>query len=667
MKGRPFIALWYEDRPGGDTLLHLLTKEARVTLPCPVLGANIQAIEEFLPDLVKALPSTAPPTRWLLLLEPSLPNAWLHLPWETLTLQGQPLSTQALVVRSAEWAPQGRRPKSAFFLNLFPSEEFLFGDHLQPLINSGSLRTCRPDFLQKQMTAVGDLIILAHGLAHGLVDAGNDPFDLPVTYPMPERIWLLACNVDNAMHILAQRLLKQGCRTVIVATADLSAPEIARLVEDLFSHKTGLEPGVSWLTQAEVVLNGAGSPYALTIWGTVDIDCSSSSQWNRLTWDEQHGARHTLPLDDETTAVEFHDAHQQAMSSSIWPLTRQWMLPSLLWLAEKHHHPAMAKLSEELGDSHSPEAIRGLAAVARRVGNYPQTARYLSQGLNLPDLSEKEKADYLGALTNLFIDLNLPESAAAAIELHEACLIEGVKDRHTADFKRLDWRARTGARCGKLHVALDHMTAKRKKRESDGGRELAWQLYLATWGQCDRQVPTHFANTFASEVTARLTANPQKIGHGNETIAYLLRSLAAHACLSDDPTARAVVSAWQSTAEDRLSDDDPGPWAYTMAYLYLQKAVPEQSFDRALSALERARYYLEAASFAGFAQRKDTCDRLRTRFQQRREATVQQLNENMGAGITRNQVLAEAASRTRTENETGHLRANAAKFGTLPL
>ncbi|MBV5332041.1 hypothetical protein JZU54_00275, partial [bacterium] len=86
MKGRPFIALWYEDRPGGDTLLHLLTKEARVTLPCPVLGANIQAIEEFLPDLVKALPSTDPPTRWLLLLEPSLPNAWLHLPWETLTL-----------------------------------------------------------------------------------------------------------------------------------------------------------------------------------------------------------------------------------------------------------------------------------------------------------------------------------------------------------------------------------------------------------------------------------------------------------------------------------------------------------------------------------------------------------------------------------------------------
>ena len=569
-------------------------------------------------------------------------------------------------MRSAEWAPQGRSAsQSTFFLNLFPPKEFLFGDHLQPLINSGTLRPCLPAFLQNRMTTAVDLIITAHGLAHGLVDAGNDPFDLPVTHPMPERIWLLACNVDNAMHILAQRLLKQGCRTVIAATTLLSAPEMARLVENMFAHESDREPHLSWLTQAEMAFNGAASPYALTIWGTVDIDCSSSAQWNRLTWDEQHGARHTLPLDDETTAVEFQDAHQQAMSSFIWPLTRQWMLPSLLWLAEKHHHPAMAKLSEELGNSHSPEAIRGLAAVARRVGNYPQTAKYLSLGLNLPDLSEKEKADYLGALTNLFIDLNLPESAAAAIELHEDCLIEGVKDRHTADFKRLDWRARTGARCGKLHVALDHMTAKRKKRESDGGRELAWQLYLATWGQCAGQVLA--TNPFASEVTARLTANPQKIGHGNETIAYLLRSLAAHAWLSDDPTARAVVSAWQSTAEDRLSDDDPGPWAYTMAYLYLQKAVPEQSFERALSALERARYYLEAASLAGFAHRENDRRRLWSLFQQRREKTLLQLNDHGGIGITQAQAMTEAASRTRTENKTDHLPANAALFGTLPL
>jgi uncharacterized protein YuzE len=439
---------------------------------------------------------------------------------------------------------------------------------------------------------------------------------------------------------------------------------MARLVENMFAHESGLEPDLSWLTQAEMAFNGNGRPYALTIWGTVDIDCSSSAQWNRLTWDEQHGARHTLPLDDETTAVEFHDAHQQAMSSSTWPLTCQRMRPSLLKLAEKHHHPAMKKLSEEMGDSHSPEAILGLAKAERRVGNYEQTARYLSQGLNLPDLSAKEKADYFGDLTNLFIDLNLPESAAAAIELHEDCLIEVVKDRHAADFKRLDWRARTGARSGKLHVALDHMTTKRK-RQPDDGRELAWQLYLAAWGQCAGQVQA--TNTFASEVTARLTADRQEIGHGNETIAYLLRSLAAHAWLSDDPTARAVVSAWQSTAEDRLSDDDPGPWAYTMAYLYLQKAVPEQSFERALSALERARYYLEAASLAGFAHRENDRRRLWSLFQQRREKTLLQLNDHGGIGITQAQAMTEAASRTRTENKTDHLPANAALFGTLPL
>jgi hypothetical protein len=61
---------------------------------------------------------------------------------------------------------------------------------------------------------------------------------------------------------------------------------------------------------------------------------------------------------------------------------------------------------------------------------------------------------------------------------------------------------------------------------------------------------------------------------------------------------------WLDHAEDRLTDDDPGPWAYTIAYLHLQGAAPPESLDRALSALERARYFLEAASISGFADRE---------------------------------------------------------------
>lgn len=663
----PFVALWSEVSTLGDVVLHILTREAHHTVPLPAIGANSKAVEEFLPEMVRAMPSTDPQTRWLLLLEPSMPETWLRLRWESLNLAGRPLSSQALVVRSAAWShQQADTGKGAFFLDLFPHEEFSFGNRLQPLIQSGNLRTCRPAFLKEQMIAVSDLFIMAHGRAHGLVDASGNFFDLPIAHPMPERIWLLACNVDGAMDNLAQRLLDQGCRTVIAATSDLSAPEMARLVEYLFENGYDLNENISWLARAETAPSGGGGFHALTIWGSVSIDRSPCAEWNRLTWDSEHGAWGRPPLDDETTREEFLGAYEQAMSPQAWPLTRKWMPPPLLWLAEKHHHPAMKQLSIQIGDSKSPEAIRSLAAAARRVGNYVQMAKYLSLGLNIPDLPVKERAEYLGILANLFIDLDLPESAASAIELHEDCNLDDPKDRDDAEFKRLDWMARTEARRGRLHIALDLMTAKRKRAESDTGRELAWQLYLSTWGHIAGQVPVDVAASFAGDVAERLaSATPQEVGYGNETLAYLLRALAVHAWATNDSERLNIARSWLQHAEDRLTDDDPGPWAYTIAYLYLQQAASQKSFDRAINALERARYYLEAASLLGFSNRGSDCRRLLERFQRRRSDVIDELSDTPSAKIT--EVLMESASRARIENEAEYLPRSLAKLGMLPL
>lgn len=662
----PFVALWSEVSPLGDVVLHILTREAHHTVPLPAIGANSKAVEEFLPGMVRAIPSTDPHSRWLLLLEPSLPETWQRLRWEALNLTGRSLSSQALVVRSAAWHhQQADTGKGAFFLDLFPPEEFSFGNRLQPLIQSGNLRTCRPAFLKEQMVAARDLFIMAHGRAHGLVDASGNSFDLPIAHPMPERIWLLACNVDDAIDTLAQRLLDQGCRTVIAATSDLSAPEMARLVEDQFVNGNDLNENISWLARAAGTSHsGGGGSHVLTIWGNVSIDRSPCAEWNRLTWDSEHGAWGRSPLDDETTSEEFLGAYEQAMSPQAWTLTRKWMLPPLLWLAEKHHHPAMKQLSMQIGDSKSPEAIRSLAAAARRVGNYVQMAKYLSLGLNIPDLPVKEKAEYLGALANLFIDLDLPESAAAAIELHEDCNLDDPKDRGEAEFRRLDWMARTEARRGRLHIALDLMTAKRKQAEFDTGRELAWQLYLSTWGYVAGQVSMDVATSFASEVTERLaSATSQYVGYGNETIAYLLRSLTTYSWATNDSECLHIARGWLHHAEDRLTDDDPGPWAYTIAYLYLQQEAPSNSFDRAISALERARYYLEAASLSGFANSESDRHRLLERFQRRRNDILAELNDSLGAFAT--SALAESTSRVKIETDCSS--ESVALHGTLPL
>lgn len=662
----PFVALWREDRAKESAALHLLTRDTHRKLPLPDLAEHPQAVEEFLPALLAVMPSPDPAARWLLLLEPSLPQSWQRLHWEALALGGRPLAAQALVIRRAAWyREEASTHKPTRFLDLFPPAEFSFLGRLQPLIESGTLRTGRASFLKRDMAAAGDLIIMAHGRSHGLVDAAGNSFALPAAHPMPERIWLLACNVEGAMDDLAHNLLRQGCRTVIAATGDTSAPEMAGVVESVFAGTRLPGENRSWLARAEAAFNRRASPSSLTIWGNCDLDPTACAAWNRMTWEEEHGNSRRPPLDDETTRDEFLAAYQHATSPQAWPLTRDWMLPPLLWLAEKHDHPAMRDLSTQLGDTESPAAIRGLASAARRVGNYAQMAMHLSRGLQIPDLTVNERADYLGALANLFIDLNLPESAAAIIELHQDCQWDHPEDRYWADFKRVDWMARMEARRGRLHLALDHMTAKRRQARTDSGRELAWQLYLATWGYLAGQVPAETAAAFADEVAQRLGgATREMLGNGNETVAYLLRALAAHAWVSHDSAHLTLAKSWLPHAEERLTDDDPGPWAYAIAYLCLQGAAPPLSLDRALGALERGRYLLEAACLSGFAGRVDERRRLLDRFQQRRKGIVGQLDESVGTAFATD--LAESATRAVAEIDADD-PASAARLGTMPL
>jgi hypothetical protein len=181
-----------------------------------------------------------------------------------------------------------------------------------------------------------------------------------------------------------------------------------------------------------------------------------------------------------------------------------------------------------VGDSRSPQAIRGLAAAARRVGNYVQMAKYLSLGLGIPDLPVTERAETLARwpiFSSTSTCQKAPRQSSSVMKI--ACGMTR-DERFMAEFKRLDWTARMEARRGRLHIALDFMSTKRKRAAVDTGRELAWQLYLATWGVLAGQVSEDVAANFADEVAQRLgSVTPQNVGHGNETIAYLLRALAA--------------------------------------------------------------------------------------------------------------------------------------------
>jgi hypothetical protein len=663
-----FIALWRDGQTDGDEVLHLFTKDAHQKIPFPKIATITNNVEEFLPQIVQFLPAKNDHSRWVLLLEPSLPESWIHLNWETLKLQGQPVSSHALVVRSAIWNKDKSQTKKTnrFFLDLFPQSEFSFGSELQPLIKSGVLRKGRINLLQEQMSEASDILIMAHGRACGLVNADDNRFEIPVSHPMPSRIWLLACGVNGAMNKLAQQLLEQGCHTVIAATSQISAPEIQQFVENMLDDERINKADISWLSKIERATNGEGSLRSLTVWGSIDLETTSCSKWNKLTWDIEHGDWCQPPLNDVTTSATFIAAYEQAMSAQAWPQTRKWMVTPLLWLAEIHHHPALEQLTIEVGDLKTPEAIRGHLLAARRVGNYPQMARYLSLGLNIPDLTEKEKSDYLGDLANLYIDLNLPESAAAAISLHEDCDLDDPKEGSEAYFRRLDWKARTEARSGKLYNALSLMTAKRKKAKTDTGRELAWQLYLASWGFIAEQVPMETLNKFAEEIAKRLeSVSVEDVGYGNETIAYLLRAIAVYTWATKDAEHLSIVKKWLVHAEKRLTDDDPGPWAYTIIFLYLQKAASIESYEQALCALERAKYTLEVAFLSGFGNRDFQYCRLLEKFQNRRHDVLVKAN-NFGDKKNAT-IIDESALRIDDENNSMFSPKRAALLGTLPL
>lgn len=664
----PFVALWSD----GARRLNLLTQSRhKADQPLPTNIPACAEVECFLPQLAEVMPR--PETgRWLLLLEPSLPPSWQTLLWERLTLGGQPLGRQAVVVRHAVWGDAVKAPSSVVqatrYINFFPKAEHHFALGLQKLISANQLGRITLRYLAQDGAGSRDLFILAHGDAQGLLDVEGRPFNLPEMHPMPERIWLLACNVDGAMDRLAATLMTRGCRTVVAAVGELSAPQMQTLIKAWVMRDVPQTDPASWLAARSVEQDDGGAQ-ALTVWGALPLDTDVTSAWNRRAWDIRHGTCDELPLDESITESGFRAAHEAMQSPSTWPMAREEMAPPLLWLAEKFHHPALSHLEREvenlLGASPSSLALHALAATARRLGHYPATARYLTRSLALPDQSDTSHADSLGHLANLFIDLDLPGAALEAIAQHQDLDIADSADRRSAAFRRLDWQARAEARKGRYQIALTHLKTKRRRaiedEKYDGCRELAGMLYLAAWGGRAGVLEVGAIAPLAQEVQQQiLAADPTAIGAGNADEKYLLRALAAWGWAVNDMALLDQVASWRPVAAERLAEHDPGPWAYVLIFLHLAGKAGKPDCDCAFENLVRAGYLLEAALFASLCTHSRAGDWLR-RFQQRREKTLAELKpaHNVDADEVEARSIAESAALGRVREM--------AQSGVLPL
>ncbi|MBM3740784.1 MAG: hypothetical protein FJW39_33985 [Acidobacteria bacterium] len=598
----------------------------------PAQLADCRQVEDLLPrEALEMLRSaTGEGEGAMLLLEESLPAQLVRLEWESLTIAGRELKRSALVARRARPKFDNSLASSdqpARWLNLFPRAEFDFSKPLEELIAHGALRPTTREAFAVDVARACDLFVVAHADVRGLMDKNGTPFGLPRAGTLPERVWLLACNKAHAMDLLAAKLLDQGAGCVISASGDLSAPQMLEVIRRWLTRADGQDVA-SWLVASRAASETDGGIGSLRIWGNVHLDRSDSSSWNAATWAIEHGDPRSIPLGTDAGRKTYFLAKEAYAKPETWARTREWMTPRLLWLAEHYEHAAMEYFEKALPQPRHARDYVGLYAKARRLGNYPWAARYLARGFSLTERSVEEHADLLGGLTNLLIDLNLPRTAGVAVAAFEDCVVTDAHARRVNDLRRLDYRARIAAREGKLSVAMDRLREKHEHAATmgDSRRELSGLLYMAVWGLLSKQVQESEGVLLASQVRNDLAiASPAEIGAGNETAGYLLRALAAYFWVNHDPDVLPQLARWQEHALARLRTDDPGPWAYMFAFLHLSDRVDFALFERAIEALVRAQYLLEADMFLLLARRQDKFTRLLPRYQKRREQTIAEL------------------------------------------
>lgn len=659
-------------------VLQLLSRSGSQRCPLPALPSRPQRVEEFLPELA----SLCPPSqgqRGLLLLAASLPQEWRKLPWEAFKLGGRPLHERLLVVRDASWpnptAP-ARTPGAAGLLNLFPLAEHDFAALLQTEIREQrSLLMLREHNLGERLSDFDEFFITAHGQAEGLcANDGSTTWSLPLVKPMPKRIWLLACNVDGAMHRLAHSLLAQGCRTVIAATGELSAPEMSALIRAWCASAAEDRPAADparWLASRRHGVEGGA--HGLTVFGEVYLDTSPAAAWNHLSWTIAHElppSAQAPQLDDNSTVAEFDAADTLYNAPSTWDISRQHLGPLLLWLAEKHDHERMKTLEKTLLEPDSPAACHALASAARRSGRYPHMARYLALGLGTLSPSAAQAAGLWGNLANLLIDMNLPEAALQAIAQHQRCL-DQLPLQPLAELKQLDWQARAYARAGRIDSALIALRRKRSLPDAGSGdRELAGLLYLHAWRLHADDSEQRAARQFATEAITTLAGyRPEASRQTKADQHYLLRALAAYAWASGDSLAGDAVRSHLTDIRNRLHHHDPGPWAFILIFDHLMSAGKTAPPEDAIDSLVMSHYLLEAAMFHSLSRNMRAARDCLARFQRQRDQVLAALEPlaALSGSFNLSTLAQEAVCRSTLEQQALGNAALMVSSGVLPL
>jgi len=608
-----------------------------------------------------------------LMLDKSLPRPWHSLAWERLNWRGAKLGTFIKVVRYAQPATeQQKRSGETLIWDQWPGNEF------KGVINQrqGIKRRFKHEQIEQDIQSGRDLghfarlVIIAHGgenEATALLDKSGQAWDIELPATLPYEVLILACaSYQGNFHDLAVACLERGARTVICGHGLLNAALIASALA-VWLDTNGAAHETLWELQTQE-LPEPGGVHWLRYYGDAPV-----TNYDRLTVNFFQQPNQPNPVtelsklvnEDNDDAIEAFLQDMKGSSTTYWPLTQFWLLPVVLYWAEKNSHALIALIKKRFDsltvrcDELVPERAYGLAAMYRRQGSYPLAVAQLAEGLQCRTLKPQQEINLLGSLLNDLIDLNLPEFGRDIVDLLDDCLANFDDGRQA--FRLLDRRARLALRQGDIDAALFSLQRKRQQVVEQGNediRELASLLYVSAW--FDRPD----VNSLAETALKKLPPIPD-FGDGNDNHAYLLRALAVWQWRQQP--AEDFLSAFLPACKKRLTLQDPGPYAFILVYQCLATGCYD-NWQQAIAGLEQGRYWLELAAFHALAGKPKETRRALDKFHTLRYGSLQPLANQALYDID---WLAFDASQQAVENTIllayDVTAASLARHGLLPL
>lgn len=608
-------------------------------------------------------------------LSRDLSAAWTDGPFEWLTLAGQPLFGRLIVERLApalfDPAPPIAPEREVAVLNLIaPDEQIQPADALDATlvrIYDGQAAV-EHRLADMDPTRIGALIVIAHGTECDdeppLRLPDGRPWSLPLERGLPPLVILMACGNDTGNLLVdGRRLLDAGAKAVLAplgrpcpaaagafladfvrawrtgrrldailaeAQRPASAARGARLLHllgrgDLRMDRAP-EPAESSDAELVVAVRG-GQDRALTV--LIDrLTLRALQQGAELDQAEQRLRQCLDAGRDNETGERWLGERLEAVSERLWPLSRAWILPLEVLLAEAHDHRRLPRLEAACAGfgrnalGWPPSFHHYGAKLYYRTGRYALALQEVALGLNrlgAEDPCERGRG-LLGHLVSLLVDVDLPAPAAALHQRLDDCLARRTDPEVAWDrFKLRDRAARIALRQGRIERAATLYRLKRAESVhfgGDGQRELAWLLYIESWRD-----PLGAAIHPAQEVESRLDAiGTLDPGPGNDDILYLLRAYAAWAWRAQRPEAVERLERFTPLLEARLFAGDAGPPGFVFAYLHLCRreglagTLELPSWETIATVLEEQRYFLELAAFAALLGERNQAARLLDRF-----------------------------------------------------